>query len=421
MRRFFRAFTVSCLTLALAACTTSQRAEFKDDMRGFLQGDYGTINEQAMQGYVLKPPPAPIDHVEPAPQTVSVQTTTVVHETVVHDAPVPVSAPAPVSEPIPLMPPVDQTSDQTADQAFAHTVKDTPAYDAPWSAPAFSQPRDESEQSVPVYAGDPADNMGMMVGSAPITGMPAHSMAYDQPAPVWTEIGTFEQTGYAPQPVEITQPVATPLFTAPAEPQGVRAGKGVTVFPLDENVPATLGDAGWMPSAVYEPVPAAFAPPVLDEPAPIQMNDIQPVIIGGRPVQSEQRTVSEQSSWYSRTYSRETMQFFFADGSNIVQPSDRARLKALAQEVRANRLHLKIIGHSNKMPPQFDGGAGERTSLAMSQKRAEAVASILRAEGIPDAMMAIEAAGDTQPNLSPAIAGLSQPDADRRVEIAVGR
>lgn len=101
----------------------------------------------------------------------------------------------------------------------------------------------------------------------------------------------------------------------------------------------------------------------------------------------------------------------FATDSATLRPGLMADLRDVGQSLLAYpNTTTQVIGHTDS-----DGDAGYNQSL--SERRAQSVANVLRAEGVPSTRIAVIGAGESQPvasNLTPE--GKAQ---NRRVEIVI--
>jgi phosphate transport system substrate-binding protein len=102
----------------------------------------------------------------------------------------------------------------------------------------------------------------------------------------------------------------------------------------------------------------------------------------------------------------------FAASSSTIAAADRAALRSLAQELRQGGVRLHIVGNA-------DAEGAQTSHEAISAARAQAVAAILRAAGVPGDRITVEAAGSSRPvESNNSRSGRSH---NRRVDVFVAR
>lgn len=100
----------------------------------------------------------------------------------------------------------------------------------------------------------------------------------------------------------------------------------------------------------------------------------------------------------------------FASGSARLTPAAQASLRSLGALLAAGAANVRIEGHS-------DGQGDAKVNLALSRKRADAVADALSAAGVARSRLQVEGLGQTRPVADNATSeGRAQ---NRRVEISV--
>ena len=110
---------------------------------------------------------------------------------------------------------------------------------------------------------------------------------------------------------------------------------------------------------------------------------------------------------------------YFGYGSASLVRADRARLADMARGL-GERGIIHVTGHASKRVDGVNDPVLRRIiNLKMSMKRAEAVSAELFRAGIAPERVETLGLGDTRPNGS--LGGKKQEDADRRVEIYLGR
>jgi outer membrane protein OmpA-like peptidoglycan-associated protein len=100
----------------------------------------------------------------------------------------------------------------------------------------------------------------------------------------------------------------------------------------------------------------------------------------------------------------------FDSGSSTVKPQFDATLKEVARTVKTrNQSFVDVLAHT-------DTSGSPQTNLALSQKRASAVATYLAGHGVAKARIASKGYGETAPLYNPDVTE-DQKAANRRVEI----
>lgn len=135
---------------------------------------------------------------------------------------------------------------------------------------------------------------------------------------------------------------------------------------------------------------AAPATPVATPPAPKPQPQPQP-----QP-KPEEKPVPVQAEVKKAEPMRENV--FFALNSSTIREKEQTKIEALAAFLRENTdAKVTVTGYADKET------GNPRYNLSLSQKRAEAVAAVLKAAGIDGARITVDAKGDTvQPFGTPA-------------------
>jgi outer membrane protein OmpA-like peptidoglycan-associated protein len=107
---------------------------------------------------------------------------------------------------------------------------------------------------------------------------------------------------------------------------------------------------------------------------------------------------------------------YFSHGSASLDARDRSSLRELAEELKSQQSSVVIAGHASKRTGIGNVLLSRDVNLRMSAKRANAVMRELAKYGVSPEQIFVTAYGDSMPNISDS-QGLSQEDADRRVEI----
>ena len=81
---------------------------------------------------------------------------------------------------------------------------------------------------------------------------------------------------------------------------------------------------------------------------------------------------------------------FFALNSSVIREGEKSKIEALATYLKENaEAKVTVTGYADKET------GNPRYNLTLSQKRAEAVAAVLKAAGIDGARITVDAKGDT--------------------------
>jgi outer membrane protein OmpA-like peptidoglycan-associated protein len=88
---------------------------------------------------------------------------------------------------------------------------------------------------------------------------------------------------------------------------------------------------------------------------------------------------------------------YFRHGSAALDARDRQIVAQAAALQRQNGGQLRVIGHSSQRTATTDAVKHSIKNFEMSLKRAQAVAGVLRANGVADAGLLVEARGSGQP------------------------
>ena len=135
---------------------------------------------------------------------------------------------------------------------------------------------------------------------------------------------------------------------------------------------------------------AAPATPVATPPAPKPQPQPQP-----QP-KPEEKPVPVQAEVKKAEPMRQDVSF--ALNSAVIREGEKAKIEALAAYLKENmEAKVTVTGYADKET------GNPRYNLSLSQKRAEAVAAVLKAAGIDGARITVDAKGDTvQPFGTPA-------------------
>lgn len=93
----------------------------------------------------------------------------------------------------------------------------------------------------------------------------------------------------------------------------------------------------------------------------------------------------------------------FADNSAKLDANDRKVLRQVAELQRQTGSSVRIVGHASSRTRQVVDDRHQQANLAMSQRRATAVAQALFEMGVTAQVVQIEAAADSQPLFSEAM------------------
>ena len=106
-------------------------------------------------------------------------------------------------------------------------------------------------------------------------------------------------------------------------------------------------------------------------------------------------------------------QIYFPSGSNRLRNSDKQKVADAAEIILATGLSpsVTVVGHASR-----DSTDRSSANEQAGRKRAEAVASALRKNGVPSSIITVISRGDRDPNPNPPL-DMSQSEADRRADI----
>lgn len=108
--------------------------------------------------------------------------------------------------------------------------------------------------------------------------------------------------------------------------------------------------------------------------------------------------------------------FYFGHGSSQLSGDEKESIRLLAKHLRLNNKPVRIVGHASKRVDAQDETHGRILNLKMSMKRVDSVAKEFARYGVNVEYIDIAAHGDSLSAQS-IPDGMSQEDADRRVEI----
>jgi peptidoglycan-associated lipoprotein len=176
---------------------------------------------------------------------------------------------------------------------------------------------------------------------------------------------------------------------------------GNSVKPMTQEVgPVASATEQTVPISVSETKPAQ---PVATESTTAPVDDTQaattetPEIIADKTTDSEDVTVAQQPA---------QMTFYFGFNKTQLDDQDKDILKEHARFLKANpSLVLEINGHTDHKGPHA-------YNEYLSKQRAESVAKVLIADGIPRSQLIINALADNKP-----LADQTDPSKNRRVEL----
>lgn len=397
--------SLSVSTIGLSACNmTLQRDPVVTAEKGsvkFLPQGYGILNQQMMRSPILKPPG--MEQTQTAQNSMQKSA-----QEAFDDAPeygvnnademmAPVTVPQNYSsksvsapEHLPTVPP-------------APRVEKEPAFGTDGNAPlAITQ----SQQSTDMSPMPPTDK-------APQVQQPVAAVKPESDL-VWNDLGNSYSAGnYVPPADNNLAPIGSTAMAPPRQQSGAQ---------LQWNEVALERDAAGDPSIAYNrnvmvyPVDgdaSAFAMPRYEN-ASYGNDGIPTSLVSADGVRLIDRQAREMGY---NTAEDMVMELFFAHGSSNIPAKDKQKVRDLASAIlRTQNASLRVVGHASKRVDHVkDPVKAAMINFEMSMKRAAAVTREMYKAGVTPAWVEAVARGDTEPNEN--IAGMSQEDADRRVEV----
>lgn len=257
-------------------------------------------------------------------------------------------------------------------------------------------------QNIPV-AGQPAPPptaAQTTARTAPPAPSPPHATAA-APAPPATA-PAVRSAPMPPAPIAQPAPQPSPQVDAvaprPAAPIPQLPGRSIEGQPV-----VSPGDLGARQAAAAQPMapvaPARAAPPPVPMAAPAGEQ---------LPMAALPQLNVRPGAW--RTAARATPAgphqvavIQFSDNSARLNSNDRDVLRQVAELQRQTRSSVRIVGHASSRTRQVVDERHQQANLAMSQRRATAVAQALFEMGVTAQAVQIEAAADSQPLFSEAM------------------
>ena len=164
------------------------------------------------------------------------------------------------------------------------------------------------------------------------------------------------------------------------------------------------------PSAAAQ-TPAAPEPP---EPSRPRVSE-QSVIVNEDAITGGPAARPAASTLGGRRYLASTI--YFGHGSASVTEAERQEIARIAKAAAANGAAVQVIGHASARTADLSLRDHETANLAMSMKRAQAVADVMIRAGMPSDRVIVEALADSQPEFYEVMP--SGEAGNRRTEIVV--
>ncbi|MGE0253920.1 MAG: OmpA family protein [Alphaproteobacteria bacterium] len=276
--------------------------------------------------------------------------------------PAPQQAAAP---PPPAPAPMPQTTARTAPPAPPPPPAATTPVPAP-PAPAAMQPAVPAAQQAAAVQARPAP---------PVPQLPGRTIE-GQPVP-------------SPGDPGVQQMAARPSVPAtPAPP----ARPATPTAPMAAPAPAPMTAPMPTPAPMAAPAPA---PAPMAAPAPQQMAALPQLNVRPSAARATARAVPAGP--------QQVAVIQFADNSAKLDANDRNVLRQVAELQRQTGSSVRIVGHASSRTRQLADPRHQQANLAMSQRRATAVAQALFEMGVTAQVVQIEAAADSQPLYSEAM------------------
>ncbi len=210
-------------------------------------------------------------------------------------------------------------------------------------------------------------------------------------------------------------PVAPPQ---PLSPQQGRLHSSVQAMPVQiADVEAFFGEvAGWGAAAVYSSDSVLSARAPVAPPQPLSGRGLQPQLsapVGAAPIPGS--TAAVWAIDRPPSVSAQVASITFPNGVSALTPSQRARLRTVAEMYRRYGGTLWVVGHASHRTPDMPFTRHMLVNYGISVDRANAVVDALRGFGVPEEAIVMSARSDWDPvyyEMMPA--GEAQ---NRRVEI----
>lgn len=180
-----------------------------------------------------------------------------------------------------------------------------------------------------------------------------------------------------------------PSSSIPSTPAPAAAGTSGRL--AERTTLDSAGSGGAAPMTRSQP---PSAPPPSEPPRP-RVSE-QSVIVnedaigGGAPV-----VAPAAGTLGGRRYLASTI--YFGHGSANLTDTERREIADIAQAAAANGAAIQVIGHTSARTADLSMRDHETANLAMSMRRAQAVANVLIHAGMPADRVIVEARGDAQP------------------------
>lgn len=187
-----------------------------------------------------------------------------------------------------------------------------------------------------------------------------------------------------PLPAHVTAS-RSPAPAAPAAAADTSSGLAQrTTFDSAGSGSATSGT--WSQPSSVPAAPSEPPRPRVSEQSVIVNEDA----IGGAPA-----AVPVATTLGGRRYLASTV--YFGHGSASLTDAERREIADIAKAAAANGAAMQVIGHTSARTADLSMRDHETANLAMSMRRAQAVANVLIRAGMPADRVIVEARGDAQP------------------------
>ena len=231
---------------------------------------------------------------------------------------------------------------------------------------------------------------------------PVTAAAPPPPPPAPAPAPAVRSAPMPPAPMAQPAPQPSPQVAAvpprPAAPIPQLPGRNIEGQPV-----VSPGDPGARQAAAAQPMapvaPARAAPP----PAPMVAPAGAQQQMAALPQLNVRPSAGRTAARATPAGPHQVAVIQFADNSAKLDSNDRKVLRQVAELQRQTGSSVRIVGHASSRTRQVVDDRHQQANLAMSQRRATAVAQALFEMGVTAQVVQIEAAADSQPLFSEAM------------------